>query len=88
MNVWKVSTIILGAGLIASIGTQVALAQPNPGECRNQPNMATALVALRSARLWLERAEHNKDGWRFRAIQAVDTALLETNTGCAAAAGP
>jgi hypothetical protein len=83
MNVWKISAITLGAGLIASIGLQTASAQSNAGNCHNQPNMAAALTGFRAARASLDRAEHNKGGWRDRAIQATDNALRETNNGCA-----
>jgi hypothetical protein len=53
-----------------------------PAGCGNQPNMQAALNGLRDARGWLDRAEHNKGGWRDRAIAATDTAIRETERGC------
>jgi hypothetical protein len=80
MNVWKPVALVAIAGLVASLGAQVASAA---GVCRNQPNMQAALEHLRQARAALDRAEHNKGGWRDRAIAATQTALDETNRGCA-----
>jgi hypothetical protein len=79
MNIWKPIALFAIGALGISIGAQVALAD---GACRNQPNMAAALEHFRQARAALERAEHNKGGWRDRAIQAADNALRETNAGC------
>ena len=45
--------------------------------------MKAALDGLRDARAWLDRAEHNKGGWRDRAIASTDTAIHETERGCA-----
>lgn len=80
MNVWKPIAIVAVAGLFASVGMQVARAD---GACHNQGNMAAALDHLRQARASLDRAEHNKGGWRDRAITATDNAIKETNAGCA-----
>ncbi len=80
MNFWKPVALCAIGALVVSVGTQIALAE---GACRNQVNMATALEHFRQARASLERAEHNKGGWRERAIQAADTAIRETNAGCA-----
>jgi hypothetical protein len=44
-----------------------------------------ALHHLREARAHLERAEHNKGGWRIRAIENVDRAIRETENGMAVA---
>ncbi len=80
MNVWKPIAIVSMGALTISLGTQIALAE---GACRNQPNMQSALEHFRQARASLDRAEHNKGGWRDRAIQAADNAIRETNAGCA-----
>jgi hypothetical protein len=80
MNLWKPIALCAIGALIISAGTQVASAG---GECRNQHNMQDALDHFRAARAALERAEHNKGGWRDRAIGAADTAIRETNAGCA-----
>jgi hypothetical protein len=80
MNIWKPVALFAIGALVVSVGTRVALAG---GECRNQPNMQTALDHFRQARASLEHAEHNKGGWRERAVQAADAAIRETNAGCA-----
>lgn len=84
MNVWKPIAICSFGALVVSAGAQIASAE---GQCHDQPNMASALEHFRQARAALDRAEHNKGGWRERAIQAADTALRETNAGCAVANG-
>ena len=78
-NFWKPLAICSVAALVASVGTQVARAG---GECHGQPNMAAAKEHFRQARDALGRAEHNKGGWRNRAIEAADKAIRETNAGC------
>lgn len=47
----------------------------------DQPHMKRALEHLRAARAELERAEHNKGGWRLRAISNVDKAISDTENG-------
>jgi hypothetical protein len=83
MNVWKPIAIVTTTALVASIGWQTAQAQSNAGDCHNQGNMAAALHGFRAARASLDRAEHNKGGWRDRAIKAADAAIHETENGCA-----
>jgi hypothetical protein len=83
MNVWKPIAMIATAGLIASVGMQIASAQANIGNCHNQGNMLAAAKALYAARDSLNNAEHNKGGWRDRAIEATRTAISETEKGCA-----
>jgi hypothetical protein len=80
MNVWKPIALVAVAGMVASVGVQIAHAD---GVCKNQPNMQSALDHLKQARASLDKAEHNKGGWRDAAIQATDNALRETNRGCA-----
>jgi hypothetical protein len=80
MNLWKPIALVAIAGLTGSIGMQVAAAE---GACHNQGNMQAALDHFKQARASLDKAEHNKGGWRDRAIQAADTAIRETNAGCA-----
>ena len=79
MNPWKPVAIVSTAALALSIGVQVAAA----GVCHDQPNMAGALSALRSAKGYLERAEHNKGGWRVSAIESTNKAIAEAERGCA-----
>jgi hypothetical protein len=83
MNVWKPIAVLATAGLIASVGMQVASAQANIGNCHNQGNMMAAAKALYAARDSLNKAEHNKGGWRDRAIAATTNAIAETEKGCA-----
>jgi hypothetical protein len=80
MNVWKPIALVSVTGLVACVGIQVASAA---GVCHDQPNMAASLSMLRSARSSLEKAEHNKGGWRVKAIEATNVAIAETERGCA-----
>jgi len=45
--------------------------------------MRRALENLRAARAELEVAEHNKGGWRIRAIENTNRAIRETENGMA-----
>ena len=47
----------------------------------DQPHMQRALEHLRAARAELESAEHDKGGWRARAIRNVSQAIAETERG-------
>jgi hypothetical protein len=49
----------------------------------DQPHMRRALENLRAARAELEVAEHNKGGWRIRAIENTNRAIRETENGMA-----
>jgi hypothetical protein len=80
MNIWKPIALCAIGALGVSVGGQIAFAD---GACRNQPNMQAALEHFRQARAALDRAEHNKGGWRDRAITAADNGIRETNAGCA-----
>jgi hypothetical protein len=51
----------------------------------DQPHMKGAVEHLRAARAQLERAEHNKGGWREPALQNVDRAIHDVENGMAAA---
>jgi hypothetical protein len=83
MNVWKPIAIATTAALVASIGWSTAQAQSNLGNCKNQVNMLNAAKSLYAARDSLNKAEHNKGGWRDRAIGATGNAIKETENGCA-----
>jgi hypothetical protein len=50
----------------------------------DQPHMRRALEHLRAARAELQAAEHNKAGWRMRALENTDRAISETERGMAA----
>jgi hypothetical protein len=47
----------------------------------DQPHMRRALEHLRAARAELQSAEHNKGGWRVRALRNVDQAINDTQNG-------
>jgi len=51
----------------------------------DQPHMRRALEHLRAARAELQAAEHNKGGWRVRALENTDRAIRETENGMGAA---
>ena len=79
MNPWKPIALTSLAVLTLSLSIQIASA----GVCHDQPNMAAAVAALRSARAYLQKAEHNKGGWRAAAIEATNKAIVEADRGCA-----
>jgi hypothetical protein len=73
-------TLRLGAAILAAIaamGLNSARA--------DQPHMRRALEHLRAARAELQSAEHNKGGWRTRAVHNVDQAINDTEKGMRAA---
>lgn len=80
MNLWKPIALCAIAGLVLSVGSQYSAAA---GVCHDQPNMAAAVASLRSARASLDKAEHNKGGWRTAAIEATNKAIAEADRGCA-----
>jgi hypothetical protein len=81
MNIWKIVSLGAIVGTLVTLGFGSARAQV--AACNNQPNMSAAVSALRKARGYLERAEHDKGGWRARAVQSTDNAIRETERGCA-----
>jgi hypothetical protein len=90
MNVWKplALTAVAALGLVVSLqaayaGGSGSASAPQAGLCHDQPNMTAALSGLRAARASLDRAEHNKGGWRSNAITATNTAIAEAERGCA-----
>ena len=80
MNPSKCITLCAIAGIVIAVGHRAANAQA--ANCNNQMNMAHALGALKDARASLDKAEHDKGGWRTKAIAATDEALRETEIGC------
>jgi hypothetical protein len=75
MKTFKTTIVILLS--ISTVGLSSAFAR--------QPHMERALESLRAARAELQAAEHNKGGWRLRAIENVDRAIRETENGMAVA---
>ena len=47
----------------------------------DQPHMQAALEHLRAARTELRVAEHDKGGWRARALANVERAIADTERG-------
>jgi hypothetical protein len=75
MKTFKTTVIILLS--ISAFGLSSSFAA--------QPHMERALESLRAARAELQAAEHNKGGWRIRALENVDRAIRETERGMAVA---
>jgi len=82
MNIQKTIALCAIAGTVMAVGYRAAHAE-GAAACNNQPNMAKALGSLRGARGSLEHAEHDKGGWRAKAVEATETAIKETERGCA-----
>ena len=87
MNRWTPIAVASVTALAVAIGCGGSSPPPaSPGAaCNNQPNMAGAIANLREARQWLDKAEHNKGGWRDNAIRSSETAIQETERGCQSA---
>jgi hypothetical protein len=73
MRTFKTIAIILLS--MSALGMSSAFAR--------QPHMERALENLRAARAELQAAEHNKGGWRLRALEHTDRAIVETERGIA-----
>jgi hypothetical protein len=87
MNLWKPIALLSTSAFVLMIGYQAASARtshPAPASVAgNQPNMEAALAKLQEARSFLDKAEHNKGGWRAAAVQSTDNAIRETKRGIA-----
>jgi hypothetical protein len=87
MNTWKALALTSMASMTLMLGLEVAQAKPQPSPQPlvegNQPRMEAALDYLQKARVELDKAEHNKGGWRDAAIQKVDGAIVEVRRGIA-----
>jgi hypothetical protein len=69
VKMWKISAAMLGVALLAmTFFAGRASAVP-------QPNMEAALGHLEQAKSALEKAEHNKGGFRVKAIEHVNQAI-------------
>jgi len=75
MKIWKISFAILA--IIAATGLNSVWA--------DQPHMRAALGHLGAAQAELQSAEHNKGGWRVRALDHVNRAIADTERGIASA---
>lgn len=68
-KLWKVAVLMLGVALMVTtffVGRASAVPQPN---------MEAALGHLEQAKASLERAEHNKGGFRVKAVEHVNQAI-------------
>ena len=82
INIWKVSTIGFAALSAALIGyAQIPSAEAGD-VCKGQPHMKEARVRLREAKNQLEQADHNKKGWRVKALEHAVEAIREVDEGC------
>ncbi|MGH8101455.1 MAG: hypothetical protein ACREIW_09165 [Chthoniobacterales bacterium] len=66
--------------VVAVVAGTLGLSQARAG----QPHMIAALGHLRAARAELRMAEHNKGGWRVRAVANVERAIADVERGMAA----
>jgi hypothetical protein len=69
--------------LTTTIIALIAVSAFNTTARADQPHMRRALEHLRAARAELRVAEHDKGGWRVRAIENTDRAIRETENGMA-----
>jgi hypothetical protein len=86
MNLWKPLALASTSALILVVGYQAASAGPAPAPAptgieERQPNMEAALASLQSAHASLQKAEHDKGGWRAAAARATETAIAGTKRG-------
>jgi hypothetical protein len=73
---WKRLSMVLLAVLALALVVTRAWAVP-------QPNMESALAHLENARAELQRAAHNKGGYRRAAIGKIDQAVAAVRQGIA-----
>jgi hypothetical protein len=79
MNLWKPTALALATAFGVLVGYGAASANPgDPQPGSRQWHMSNALEHLRFARAELLLAEHDREGWRERAVEATDRALWET----------
>jgi hypothetical protein len=77
MNIWKVTTVALGACLVGTLAvSSVPTARAEP-----QPHMQAALASLRVAKDQLQKASPDKGGHRVKAIALTDQAIDEVKKG-------
>ncbi|MGO9377643.1 MAG: hypothetical protein ACLP29_03700 [Dissulfurispiraceae bacterium] len=69
----KIVIVVLVVGLM--IGGAVA------GYAMEQPHMYAAMEHLKAAKAELERAEHDKGGFRVKAIETINRAMEQVQRG-------
>jgi hypothetical protein len=78
VKMWKLSAAMFGVALLV-LTFFVGRASAVP-----QPNMEASLGHLEQAKASLERAEHNKGGFRVKALDHVNQAIAAVREGIAA----
>jgi hypothetical protein len=82
MNLWKPTALVLTSAFAVMISYSVASANADhpkpPPVSAEYRHMRTALEYFRAGRAELGWAEHDRGGWRGRAIEASDRAIFET----------
>jgi hemerythrin-like domain-containing protein len=84
MNLWKPLALVSTSALVMLVGYQAASANGAHHQEPSSvgfPHMEAAIARLREARHELDNAEHNKGGWRDRAIESTDRAIAESKRG-------
>jgi len=76
--------VILAGAAAATLGAILSSAQTAEAD---QPHMRSALQALRNAQGQLSIATHNKSGHRENALNLVNQAISEVESGIAAGEG-
>jgi hypothetical protein len=95
MKTWKLTTISLATGLVATIGIRAASGADGhergspraAGPCDNQPNMQAALRSLNTASDSLTAAIPDKGGHRSNALSLIQSAIDEVQADCLAGGG-
>jgi hypothetical protein len=76
-NPWKLTSLALASLLAVSIGNNFV-----PSAAADaQPKMRDALESLRSAKVALEAANHDKGGHRARALELTKSAIDQVQAG-------
>ncbi len=76
-NPWKLTSFALASLLAVSIGNNFI---PSAG-AEPQPKMREALESLRSAKVALEVADHDKGGHRVKALELTNSAIEQVQAG-------
>jgi hypothetical protein len=87
MNLWKPLAIVSTSALVFVVGYQAASAGSGGGGSQSvqgkQPNMEAALKSSEATIASLEKAEHDKGGWRANALALEKIVQNEIKRGIA-----
>jgi Spy/CpxP family protein refolding chaperone len=82
MNLWKPTALVLASALAMMVSYNVASASSNGPKpvsvTGDYHHIRTALEYFRAGRNELMMAEHNRGGWRERAVEGADRTIFET----------